>query len=763
MARIRVRDLVQVILLATAFLFSSLADPLAAQKLVGGDSDADPVDLIALQLEGEAGIDVDGRLDEEAWERAIPITDFTQQEPVEGGTPSERTVIRVVYDKDALYIGAILYDEPEGILAFQKRRDGFLSTDDRFMWILDTFQDGRTGYFFETNAAGVMGDALIARAGRRGGGGRAWDGIWEVHTFIRTDGWSLEIRIPFRTLNFDPASNTWGINFQRTIRRRNEEIMWRGYRRNQSLREPIHAGRLTGLQGMSQGIGLEAVPYAVTNWKNVSEEVDATTYPSDLGIDVNYNLTPGLRAGVSVNTDFAEVEVDQRRLNLTRFPLRFPERRDFFIEGSGVYNFAPNNSVDPYFSRRIGLIEGEQVPISYAARLGGQASKYELGFIHVKTAELESAEMDGGTFAGEDFTVARLNRGIFEQSTIGAIYTRRSTSADPTDPTALAPKDRHTLGADLFYSTTQLFGDKNFTLQAFAAWNSNPDRDVARSTSDLSNRGMRLGYPNDIWSGRISYREVGDAYDPVVGFVTRNGIRRLESMINWQPRPDIDWIRRFDFSARILNLESITTGITEERQWEFTLFGVDFESQDNIDINLQRQFEYLDNPFEISDAVFVDPGTYTNWELGLRARTASRRVVSGNIEFRRGGFWSGDRTQVGAGLDFRTTAGILLSAAVETNDVDLPQGSFQANLFRVEGEWNITPLPNITGNIQYDGVSEIVGFFTRMRWILTPGNELFFVFTQNWQNLGDGLFAEDRDFLTLSKGASVKLNYTYRL
>ena len=326
MARIRVRDLVQVILLATAFLFSSLADPLAAQKLVGGDSDADPDDLIALQLEGGAGIDVDGRLDEEAWERAIPITDFTQQEPVEGGTPSERTVIRVVYDKDALYIGAILYDEPEGILAFQKRRDGFLSTDDRFMWILDTFQDGRTGYFFETNAAGVMGDALIARAGRRGGGGRAWDGIWEVHTFIRTDGWSLEIRIPFRTLNFDPASNTWGINFQRTIRRRNEEIMWRGYRRNQSLREPIHAGRLTGLQGMSQGIGLEAVPYAVTNWKNVSEEVDATTHPSDLGIDVNYNLTPGLRAGVSVNTDFAEVEVDQRRLNLTRFPIPLCQR-----------------------------------------------------------------------------------------------------------------------------------------------------------------------------------------------------------------------------------------------------------------------------------------------------------------------------------------------------------------------------------------------------------------------------------------------------
>ncbi len=745
------------------------AQPLVAQTLVNGGGTGEPVALIALQLTGGTGIDVDGRLDEEAWQRAIPITDFTQQEPVEGGTPSERTEIRVVYDEDAIYIGAILYDDPEGILVFQKRRDGFLSADDRFMWILDTFQDGRTGYFFETNAAGVMGDALISSGGGRGGGGggggggRAWDGIWEVKSFIRLDGWSLEIRIPFRTLNFDPSSDTWGINFQRTIRRKNEEIMWRGYRRNQSLRQPIHAGRLTGLRGMSQGIGLEAVPYAVTNWKSVPAEVDPTTYPSDIGLDINYNLTPSLRAGVSVNTDFAEAEVDQRRLNLTRFPLRFPERRDFFIEGSGVFSFAPGNGAEPYFSRRIGLLQGEQIPINYASRLGGQAGRYELGFVHVNTAELQSADVDGGIFAGEDFTVARVKRGIFEQSTIGAIYTRRSTGADPSDPAALVPRDQHTLGTDLFYSTARLFGDKNFTLQAFAAWNSNADPTVERSTSDLSSRGVRVNYPNDIWSGHISYREFGDYYNPAVGFVTRNGFRRVEPQIGWRPRPDIGWIRRFDFSAQFRHLESITTGIAEERQWQFKVFGVDFESQDNIDINLQRQFEYLNSRFEISDGIFIEEGNYTNWEWSLQARTASRRVLSGRFEARRGGFWSGDRTQLQVSLDIRASPGVLLSVEVENNNVDLPQGSFNANLFRVEGEWNITPLANILGNIQYDDVSEVVGLFMRTRWILTPGNELFLVFTQNWQNLGAGLFDRDREFLTLSRGASVKLNYTYRL
>jgi hypothetical protein len=519
--------------------FFFVSDASAAQALVEGEGDADLVDLIALPLENGATIDMDGRLDEEAWRRAVPITDFTQKEPVEGGTPSERTEIRVVYGEDALYIGANLYDDPEGILAFQKRRDGTLGVDDRFMWTLDTFHDGRTGYYFETTATGVMGDGLITggRSGGGGGGGRAWDGIWQIQTAILPDGWSIEIQIPFRTLNFDPTSDTWGINFQRTIRRRNEEIVWRGYRRNQNNRDPIHAGRLVGLEGLSQGMGLEAVPYAVTNWKNVPSELDQTTYPSDVGLDVNYNVTPSLRAGVSVNTDFAEAEVDQRRLNLTRFPLRFPEWRDFFLEGSGVFTFAPGNGAEPYFSRRIGLLEGEQIPINYAARLGGQAGRYELGFINVNTAELESADVDGGTFASEQFTAARVKASILEQSTIGAIYTRRSTGADPTDPTAQAPLGQHTVGADLNYATSRLSGDKNFGVQAFAAWNSNPDRGIDRSTSDLSARGVRVNYPNDIWSGHVSYREFGDDYNPAVGFVTRNGFRRVEPNIAWRRDP----------------------------------------------------------------------------------------------------------------------------------------------------------------------------------------------------------------------------------
>ncbi|MCY4572425.1 MAG: carbohydrate binding family 9 domain-containing protein, partial [Gemmatimonadetes bacterium] len=306
------------VLLAAGLL--SLPGQAAAQQ-ANGDNGAPPV-LEALPLPTSAAIDLDGRILEDIWQSATPITDFMQQEPVEGGTPSERTEIRVIFDTDHLYIGAILYDDPDGILAYQRQRDAGLNTDDRFMWILDTFLDGRTGYFFEINPAGLMGDGLLGGGGGRGGGGggggvsKAWDGIWEARTARREDGWSAEIRIPFRTLNFNPNLDTWGINFQRTIRRRNEEILWRGYRRNEGLWRPVYAGRLSGLRNLSQGLGLEARPSAVATWKDVPANADPTTFPRDISLDVNYSVTSSLRASASINTDFAEVESDQRRVNL---------------------------------------------------------------------------------------------------------------------------------------------------------------------------------------------------------------------------------------------------------------------------------------------------------------------------------------------------------------------------------------------------------------------------------------------------------------
>ena len=722
----------------------------------------------AYRLSNGADIRLDGRIVEEFWSSAVPISDFTQQDPLEGGAPSEHTEIWVAYDDDNLYIGAIIYDEPEGILAFQRERDAPLSTDDRFMWILDTFRDGRTGYFFEINASGLMGDGLMGgggggRGGFRGGGSvnKAWDGIWEARTARRPDGWSAEIRIPFRTLNFDPTSDTWGINFQRTIRRRNEEILWRGWRRNEGLFRPVYAGELRGLHGMSQGLGLEAVPSSIVGWREVPTNTTPTTYPRDVSLDLNYSITSSLRASFSVNTDFAEVESDQRRVNLTRFPTRFPERRDFFLEGSGVFSFAPRSGPQPFFSRQIGLNSGQQIPIDYGTRVTGQVGPYEVGFYQIGTGEQSfvTEELGDTLVPTENFTAGRVKRRIFEQSSIGAIYTRRSTSVDES---GFTPEIGQTAGIDLQLASRSFMGNNNAELEAFVVWNSNPDPTVDLSLGDLSARGIRFNFPNDVWSGHVSYREFGDDYQPTMGFITRNGFRRVEPRIGYSPRPEsIDWIRSLSFSAQLRNLTAVDTGILEEREWDFNVFGIRFESGDNVNFNARRTYEYLDLAFDVSEGISIQPGEYTNWEYSIRGSTASRRRVSVFGGINRSGFWDGTRTGFRGRITFRPKPGVSIGTNLQVNKVRLPQGSFDANLYEVETDWSPSQWISTTGQLRYDDQTQLVGLFARLRWILKPGNDLFLVYSHNWQNLGPNIL-DDRDLITLSRGGSVKMNYVYR-
>ena len=744
------------------------------------------VPLIAYRSSSALDISMDGRIEESVWQNAIPISDFTQQEPVEGGQPSERTEIRVIFDENNLYIGAIIYDDPSQILAFQRERDASLGTDDRFMWILDTFLDGRTGYFFEINAAGLMGDGVIGagrgRGGRGGGGGggggtnKAWDGIWEAQTFIRPDGWSAEIQIPFRTLNFNPDQSEWGINFQRTIRRKNEEMLWRGYQRNQGLRNPVFAGRLTGLSGLSQGLGLEAVPSSVANWRNTpgnvataaDPEAKAHTFPKDISLDLNYSLTSSLRASLSLNTDFAEVESDQRRVNLTRFAIRFPEQRNFFLEGSGVFSFAPNGGPSPFYSRAIGINQGRQVPINYGTRLTGQSGPFELGFYQIGTGQLDyfdsRAEADA-TIPRENFTVARVKRQLFEQSALGVIYTRRSTAAGPT---GLALIDRHTAGVDLDLKTRHFMGDKNLTFSAYLVANTNPlgTEDAERedlSFQNLRSWGTRVSYPNDVWNGHLSFREFGEDFDPAVGFVTRNNFRRVNSQVQWSPRvPSVSWIRELNFEGQLSTQNTIDTGILEEREWEFKLLGLNFESGDRIDFNATKKFEFLDDAFEVSDGIEVTPGDYTNWEYRVGGRTSGRRRVSLDGSLTKSGFWNGDRSRSEARITVRPNPGISLSTNFEYNSVEMPSGSFTASLYEISGDWNPSPWVSITNQVQYDDQSELVGLFARLRWIVKPGNDIYLVYSHNWQYVSLLASPNERVLNTLSRGASFKVNYTYR-
>ncbi len=751
---------------AAASLAGWVPAPLTAQQ---AQSEAEERrSVIATRLEPDDRVELNGRVDEPFWQRGTPASGFRQEDPDEGAAATELTDVYVAYDSDNLYIGAILYDsEPDRILAYQKERDAFLSTDDRFMWILDTFLDGRTGYFFEINPAGLMGDGLLGGGGGgRGPGGsggfgvnKSWDGIWEARVSRNHDGWSAEVRIPFRTLNFNPTQDTWGINFQRTVRRKNEESRWTGYRRNQQFTRPVHAGLLKGLQDLSQGLGLEATPYALGGWNNTPDAEDPTRVPLDAGLDLSYNVTPSLRAAVTVNTDFAEVEADQRRVNLTRFPLFFPERRDFFLEGSGVFSFSPRSGVTPYFSRNIGLFDGEPVPITYGTRLGGQAGRYELGFVQVHTAS-DQMVSDGDTtlIRPEDFTVARIKRTLFEQSSLGVIYTRRATADDGT---ATAPPDRHTFGADLDLFTSRFLGDKNFQFEAFFVGHTDPVEAGGSSLSDLSARGIRINYPNDIWRIHTSYRELGDEFSPAVGFTRRNGFRRVQPTVAYSPRPrGLLGIRQLQFEIEFEYLMNLDWE-RETQKTDLKLLGIRFDSGDRVDFDVTYLLERLDEGFEIRDGITIPVADYET--LGWRAavRTAGRRVMSGRVEISKGEFWSGDRSGYELSATIRPASGFSISARYERNDVSLPEGDFDTEVIRIDGKWQMSPWASFVSNVQYDDVSEIVGLFARFRWILTPGSDLFLVYTHNWQNMDDELLGPSR-FGTISRGATTKLNYTYR-
>tara|TARA_B100000482_G_scaffold191384_1_gene176443 strand:+ start:840 stop:3038 length:2199 start_codon:yes stop_codon:yes gene_type:complete len=710
-----------------------------------------PKSFEAIEIDSEQ-ITLDGKLDEPFWKNIIGINDFLMQEPIEGGKPTENTIIKIAYDENYLYIGAVLYDsEPDGIKAFKMRKDAPLNTDDRFMWILDTYLDGRNAYFFEINPRGLMGDGLLS-IGQGRSLNKDWDGIWRPWTYIGDFGWSTEIRIPFHTLNFDPKISTWGINFQRTVRRKNEEILWSGHKRNQGLYRPQDAGRLTGLSNISQGLGLEVVGYAKGEGskvqKNSGEGYDKNGN-IDGGLDINYNITTGLKASVTLNTDFAETEVDERQINLTRFPIRFPEKRDFFLEGANIYRFASSSGVYPYFSRKIGLQSGNPIPILYGGRIIGKIGKVEVAAQQVKTRETDLLN-------SEDFSVVRLKQNFWKESSMGILYTRRHTENGEQLPEPV--KDRNTLGVDLSLNTSTFLKNQNLQFQAFAViHNPNNLDEINNNIWDRSARGLRFNFPNDPWSGSLSYREFGVSYDPAVGFSRRNSFRRVEPRIRFSPiLENSSLIRELQWELSFENLMSL--------QWKkltqnirLTPLSIRFESGDEISYQIIRNFERLEYNFNIlgDNSVIIPIGDYSNWSHQIELETANFRKIVYEIELNIEGFWSGNRTEYQNNLIFRPFPGINLSLGYNHSNVNLKEGKFKTNLIRFLGDFDFSPFISFSSNIQYDDISKQIGMNNRFKYTITPGSDIYFVYNHNW-------FDDEGKYKTSSMLGTSKITYTHR-
>ncbi len=689
--------------------------------------------------DGEA-VEIDGRLDEAVWARATPARDFTQQDPDLGQPATERTEVRFLLSGDTLYMGVICYDsEPGGVMANTMQRDAPLSADDRFMWTFDTFLDARSAYYFEMNPNGSMGDALIRSSNQTNTSdtGRAWDGIWNGEVQVSEIGWTLEIEIPFRTLNFDPNAPAWGVNFQRTIRRKEEESLWTGWARNQGLNRLANTGLLEGISDVSQGVGLDVQPYVTGKYVDAPGRNRESEFEGDGGVDFTYAITPSLRGQFTINTDFAETEVDQRRVNLTRFPLFFPERRLFFLEGTTVFDFANDpGAVTPFFSRRIGLdVDGQPQRIEYGAKLTGQIASRDIGLIHVRTASSDD-------LVGEDFTVLRTKTNFFLQSYAGLIYTRRAERDTNVS-------DRHTVGADFSLRTSSFRGNENLELSGYYVWNTTAEAGGA-------NIGFRLDYPNELWDARVSVREVQAGHNPAVGFIDRRSVRHYRPAVGFLPRPaDSRYVRNFLFDGGL----RLTTDLENRTLTRTTPIRTDvyFQSGDSIRFTLTPTYEFLERDFEISpDVVLPADGAYNFTRYRLTVSTADRRALSLTTQYENGGFFSGHRRNFDLNLGIRPMPGVLINVNNEWNRIDLPEGRFSTRVLRFNANTQFSPSISLVNNVQHDSVSRVLGWQARLRWILRPGNNFYFVYAHNW------LDDPGADRVTLDRSATTKLTYTHR-
>ncbi len=716
--------------------------------------------IVAERLSPGESITLDGAFDEAVWQRAQVAGNFIQIDPDNGQPATEPTEFRIVFDANAIYIGVTCSDSEAGIrlTRYQKRRDELLQQDDKVQWTIDTFLDGRSGYFFETNPSGAMADALLGVNGQN----RQWDGIWNERVRRTATGWTVEIEIPFRTLNFNPNSDTWGINISRTLSRRNESSIWMGWARNQGLQRMTNAGHVTGLTNVTQGHGLDIKPYVLGSTQDAPGRGEKTTGTGQAGVDVFYNPTPALRTNLTVNTDFAQTEVDQRQVNLTRFSLLYPEKRDFFLDGATFFDFASpgagaggNNSqnnanlgtdliVNPFFSRRIGLSDtGSEQKILFGTKATGQLAGQDIAFLDVRTGD------DHGLI-GEDFTVARLKHRLLRQSYVGAAYTRRDSHVPGADT-------RQTLGLDFRLATSTFRGNQNLSLSGWYI-----DATQPGPTSATHAYGATFAYPNDRWNANLDVRTVEANFNPAVGFITRNAYRRYLPYVAFGPRPRNNRIvRQYSFAVTAdiqttLGNERITRNLTIQP------FQVDFAANDRFGMLLLPRSERLDLPFNIN----LGPGrrvtlprgaTYDFFRYQAYWRTSNRRTVAFDGRYEAGDFYSGTRKELVSNVTFRLFPGVFVYTGAEFNSIDLPEARFNTRLYRIVPELQFTPFITWVNNVQYDTVSGVAGWQSRFRWIVRPGNDIYIVYTHNW--LDDPLLAQ---FATQDRRLSTKALYTYR-
>jgi len=696
---------------------------------------------------------IDGRLDDAVWAEAPGLLEFIQREPDQGTDATERTEVRFLVDREALYIGAWLFDrDPAGIIPGERIRDGVLTNSDYISIIFDTYHDRQNGFLFATTPAGIEYDAQVVKEGEGGGvmqSGQArmqsgsmgglnlnWDASWAVRTSRDSLGWYAEFRIPFSTLRYGGGNvQTWGLNVARSIRRRNEDSYWSPIPRQFSITRLSLAGELQDLPVPSRRTAT-LTPYllaATSRDFSTQSEYDAR---ADVGVDAKLGLTPSLTLDLTYNTDFAQVEVDEQRVNLTRFPLFFPEKRPFFLENAGVFSAGTPQAVELFFSRRIGIdASGQPVPILGGGRVSGNVGGVTVGALQIFTDDVDSVQ------SGNSYTVGRVAKEFGRRSRIGAIGVGRISTSDGGDHNWTAGVDGR-LGV----------GDA-VTVDWWLAATETP------GLAEGSNLGYsaRLGHQTHDWNNSVRYLQVGEDFNPEVGFLSREDYRYVEaSVMRYVPIPAWEWLRYA--LPHVTYRGSFGLDGVYESGYIHIDPELEFANGGRVGPELNIQHETLSEPFEISprDSVTLPPGDYDWPFLGVDFATDPSAKVSLSTRLELGGFYNGSKYGGNATVTLRPSAAFAGSLLVDYNDVSLEQGDFVRSLVGLRVGYFFTPRISLQSLIQYSNQAQLWSANVRFAWLNTAGTGLFIVFNDSEEATGFASWTQPR-----ARALTVKYTYQF--
>lgn len=650
---------------------------------------------------------IDGKVEDKEWNNATLVKDFFQREPHQGEPSSENTEFRLLYDRNNIYIGIKCFDQPGGITAKELARDVSLGEDDRIQIIFDTFLDGRNGYWFQIGPRGSIGDALISENGKNFN--KSWDGIWDGKARITGEGWEAEIIIPFKTLAFRKGSSTWGMKLIRHIKRKSESVYWPPTTLNTDRFAVSDAGLLSGLEGISQGIGLDIVPYVTGGLSKKNET--AAKGVIDGGLDAFYQITPQIKAALTVNTDFAQSEVDERQINLTRFSLYFPEKRDFFLDGSNYFSFGINGDREnkqgtqmiPFFSRRIGLDDsGSPVAINYGGKITGRAGRLNFGFLHVN---------DDNQWNNAGYSAGRIAVNFGTQSSAGVIITNGNAVSGSSNTVA---------GIDLRLGKTDFRKDKTIVFNLYG---------VKSFTEGLTGRdvsfGAEINYPNDFLNFRVGYLQTGENFTAGLGFVPRKNIRDFYGSLFLGPRPEKPPVLQIKSGIDYVVISDLSTGRIQTAEAGLDFLKVTLISGDELSFFTDFNYEYLENDFNIFDTIKIAPGEYGFWRHRLVISSAKRRNLWASVKMETGSFYSGRRNDLLLQAGWKPFVPLYVGVESDTRWVNLTGGDFIARIYRLN--LNLLLGPNVTwyNYAQYDNKTDRIGLQSRFQWILKPGRTIF--------------------------------------